>query len=135
MRSTACIRWASSIRSSSSRSLFSARRRQRSPGGVLRVKPASRRLISAIVNPERFVKGQGIPGFPSDEVALRYQTIKGVRAVDYHSFQRAVRLIESGTVPIHKLHTHHYPLEAAADAVRSLTIPGERPAISITIEP
>ncbi|MBW2271067.1 MAG: zinc-binding dehydrogenase [Deltaproteobacteria bacterium] len=81
------------------------------------------------------LKGGGIPNFPSDEVAMRYQTIKGVRAVDYHSFQRAVRLIESGRVPIHEFHTHHYPLEAAADAVRALNSPDERPVIAVTVEP
>ena len=80
-------------------------------------------------------RGNGIPGFPSDDVAMRYQTIKGVRAVDYQSFRQAVRAIESGRVPIERLHTHHFPLEAAADAVRALTNPTERAAISITIEP
>jgi threonine dehydrogenase-like Zn-dependent dehydrogenase len=80
-------------------------------------------------------RGNGVPDFPSDEVAMRYQTIKGVRAVDYKSFQQAVRLIESGDVAVEKLHTHHFPLEAAADAVRALTDSADRPAISITIEP
>jgi len=80
-------------------------------------------------------RGRAIPGFPSDEVAMRYQTIRGVRAVDYRSFQQAVQLIESRSVPIHRLHTHSYPLEAAADAVRTLMNGGERPAISITVEP
>ena len=43
--------------------------------------------------------------------------------------------VAAGTVPIERLHTHHFPLEAAADAVRTLTAAGDRPAISITIEP
>lgn len=82
------------------------------------------------------IKGRGgIPAFPSDDVAMRYQTIKGVRAVDYHSFQRAVRLIESGSVPVHELHTHRFPLEAAAEAVLSLTEPRDRPVIAVSIEP
>jgi len=83
------------------------------------------------------IKGgdQGISGFPTDEVAMRYQTLKGVRSVDYHSFRRAVRLIESGTVPIERLHTRHYPLEAAEDAVRALMTSGDEPVISVTIEP
>ncbi|MCH2172487.1 zinc-binding dehydrogenase [Myxococcota bacterium] len=81
------------------------------------------------------LKGRGISDFPTDDVALRYQTLKGVRAVDYQSFQRAVRLIESGEVPIEKLHTHHFPLESAVEAVRTLATPEDRPAISITVEP
>lgn len=76
-----------------------------------------------------------IPGFPSDEVLMRYQTIKGVRSVDYKSFRRAVQLIESGTVPVEKLHTHHFPLESAWDAVHALAGESDRPAISVTVEP
>ncbi len=81
------------------------------------------------------LKGAGIPGFPTDQVAMRYQTIKGVRAVDYHSFRRAVALIEAGTIPVEKLHTHHFPLEEAAEALRTLIDSGDHGAISITIEP
>jgi threonine dehydrogenase-like Zn-dependent dehydrogenase len=80
-------------------------------------------------------RDNGIPGFPSDEVAMRYQTIKGVRAVDYQSFEQAIRVIESGRVPIGRLHTHHFPLEQALDAVRTLNTPADRASISITIEP
>ena len=66
---------------------------------------------------------------------MRYQTIKGVRAVDYHSFRQAVSLIESGRIRVDRLHTHSYPLEAAADAVRTLLHSEDHPAISITVEP
>jgi threonine dehydrogenase-like Zn-dependent dehydrogenase len=76
----------------------------------------------------------GVPGFPSDEIAMRWQTIKGVRAVDRNSFQQAVRLLESGWLPVERLHTHSFPLEQAADAVRALTDPAAH-AIAITIEP
>jgi threonine dehydrogenase-like Zn-dependent dehydrogenase len=58
-----------------------------------------------------------------------------VRTVDYRSYQQAIRLIESGRVPIERLHTHHFPLEQAAEAVRTLTAKTDHPAISITIEP
>ena len=83
------------------------------------------------------LKGPGgrIPGFPTDEVAMRWQTIKGVRAVDYRSFRQAVRLIESGRVPVQRLHTHSFALEDAAAAVRTLTASSPDPAIAITIEP
>ena len=76
-----------------------------------------------------------IPGFPSDEIIMRYQTVKGVRSVDYNSFQLAVKLIESGAIPVEKMHTHHFPMESAVEAVRSLVDSPSTPAISITIEP
>jgi threonine dehydrogenase-like Zn-dependent dehydrogenase len=79
--------------------------------------------------------GRTVDGFPSDEVAMRYQTIKGVRAVDFRSFQQAVRLLEAGTVPVHLMHTHHFPLADAATAVRTLVDGGDHPAISVTVEP
>ena len=80
-------------------------------------------------------RGGGIPDFPSDEIIMRYQTVKGVRSVDYNSFQLAVKLIESATLPVEKMHTHHFPMESAAEAVRSLAGSDSAPAISITIEP
>jgi threonine dehydrogenase-like Zn-dependent dehydrogenase len=81
------------------------------------------------------LKGRaGVAGFPSDELAMRYQTLRGVRAVDYRSFQLAVRAIEAGRVPVERLHTHRFPLADAALAVRTLTAP-ERSAIAVAIEP
>ena len=87
-------------------------------------------------------RGRGVPGFPTDEIAMRYQTIRGVRTVDYRSYQHAVRLIESGRVPVERLHTHHFPLEQATEALKTLAggASGDangdrRAAISITLEP
>lgn len=80
-------------------------------------------------------RGRGVPDFPTDEVAMRFQTIRGVRAVDYRSFRQAIRLLESQDPVLERLHTHHFPLEQSAAAVRALTAAGDRPAISITIEP
>jgi threonine dehydrogenase-like Zn-dependent dehydrogenase len=76
-----------------------------------------------------------VPAFPSEEVAVRQQTLRGVRAVDYPSFRQAIALIESGRVPVEKLHTHHFPLESAAEAVHTLADAGKHGAISITVEP
>ena len=76
-----------------------------------------------------------VDGFPSDDLAMRYQTVKGVRSVDYHSFRRAVHLIESRAVPVERLHTHEFPLEDALHAVRTLSGETGGDAISITIEP
>ena len=80
-------------------------------------------------------RGRGVDGFPSDDVAMRYQTVIGVRTVDYHSYRQAVRLIESGSLPVERLHTHHFPLEQAADAVQTLVQAGKHQAVSITVEP
>jgi threonine dehydrogenase-like Zn-dependent dehydrogenase len=80
------------------------------------------------------LKGRGVPEFPADEVAMRRLSIRGVRAVDHRSFRQAVALIESGSLPLERLHTHHFPLERASEAIRTLTADAG-PAISITVEP
>lgn len=80
-------------------------------------------------------RDRGVDGFPSDDVAMRYQTVIGVRTVDYHSYRQAVRLIESGNLPVDLLHTHHFPLEQAAEAVQTLVQAGIHEAVSITVEP
>ncbi len=79
-------------------------------------------------------RGNGVPGFPVDDVALRRIRIVGVRAVDPRSFRDAVRLLEQQTARVAPLHTHHVALDRAADAVRTLTDPSAA-AIAITIEP
>lgn len=79
-------------------------------------------------------RDNGVPGFPVDDVALRRIRIVGVRAVDPRSFRNAVRLLEQRTTLVAPLHTHHFPLARAADAVRTLTDPSAG-AIAITIEP
>jgi threonine dehydrogenase-like Zn-dependent dehydrogenase len=79
-------------------------------------------------------RGNGVPGFPVDDVAMRRLRIVGVRAVDHRSFRNAVRLLERAPRFLERMHTHHFPLDAAADAVRALTDPTAG-AIAITIEP
>lgn len=81
------------------------------------------------------LKGRGVPDFPTDEIAMRRLTVRGVRAVDHRSFRRAIELIESGRQPLERLHTHDFPLAEAGEAVRTLTASAEHPAIAITIEP
>lgn len=76
----------------------------------------------------------GIDGFPSDEVAVKALTLRGVRGVDRRSFRRAIRLIEAAHRPLDRLHTHHFPLEAAAAAVQTLGDPAAR-AVAVTVEP
>lgn len=81
------------------------------------------------------LKGRGVPDFPTDEIAMRRLTIRGVRAVDHRSFRQAIALIESGRLPLERLHTHHFPLAEAGDAIRTLAASAERAAIAITVEP
>jgi threonine dehydrogenase-like Zn-dependent dehydrogenase len=76
-----------------------------------------------------------LENFPSDEVVLRMLEIRGVRAVDYASFQQAIRVIEGRKIPLERLHTHEFPLERAADAVRTLSGETGSGAIHVTIEP
>lgn len=79
-------------------------------------------------------RDNGVPGFPVDEVAMRRLRLVGVRAVDHRSFRNAVRLLERSAGFLERMHTHHFALGSAADAVRTLTDPSAA-AIAITIEP
>jgi threonine dehydrogenase-like Zn-dependent dehydrogenase len=74
------------------------------------------------------VKGfKPVPDFISDLAVLKEVTIKGVLGVTSRSYEAAIRLIESGKVPLEKLHTHDFALEDAERAIQTLggEIPGE----------
>ena len=74
------------------------------------------------------VKGmKEVPGFVSDKAVLKELTIKGAMGVTWSAYDSAIRLIESGSVPIEKMHTHNFALEDAELAIRTLAreIPGE----------
>ena len=66
------------------------------------------------------MKGNAVDGFPTDEIAMRRLTIKGVRAVDTANFKRAVALIETSPDLVAQLHTHNCSLEDAAKAIELL---------------
>jgi threonine dehydrogenase-like Zn-dependent dehydrogenase len=53
-------------------------------------------------------------------------TIKGAIGVTSSGYTSAIRTIESGRVPIAKMHTHNFKLEEAELAIRTLAreIPG-----------
>ena len=80
------------------------------------------------------LKGRAVGDFPTDEVAMRSLTVRGVRASGHRSVEQAVRLLESGRVPVARMHTHHFALADAADAVLTLGSP-DAGAIAVTIEP
>jgi threonine dehydrogenase-like Zn-dependent dehydrogenase len=74
------------------------------------------------------VKGfKPVADFVSDLIVVKELTIKGAFGVTNRSYAAAIRLIESGRVPLHKLHTHDFRLEDADLAIRTLAgqVPGE----------
>lgn len=76
-----------------------------------------------------------LPDFNPDDIILHQITVKGVLGVNYHSFRRAIDLINSGNVPLHQMHTHAFPLEQAEQAIATLAGDTAAPAINVTIEP
>src|SRR6185369_2246624 len=72
------------------------------------------------------VKGfKPVPDFISDLIVVKEITIKGAFGVTYASYDAAIRLIESGSVALERMHTHDFPLEQAALAIETLA--GEAP--------
>jgi len=60
-------------------------------------------------------------------VVVKEITIKGAFGVNWRAYESAIRLIESGRVPLERMHTHDFPLEQADLAIRTLggAVPGE----------
>ena len=74
------------------------------------------------------VKGfKAVPEFLSDLIVVKELTIKGALGVTSRAYRSAIRLIESGRVPLENMHTHDFPLEQAEHAIQMLAgeIPGE----------
>ncbi|HVN86737.1 MAG TPA: zinc-binding dehydrogenase [Candidatus Binatia bacterium] len=75
------------------------------------------------------VKGfKPVPDFISDLVVAKEIKITGALGVTSKSYQAAIRLIESGRMPLlGKMHTHEFPLEQAEHAIQMLAgdLPGE----------
>ena len=67
------------------------------------------------------VKGfKPVPDFVSDLVVVKEITITGAFGVTWRAYESAIRLIESGRVPLERLHTHDFPLEQAELAIQTL---------------
>jgi len=74
------------------------------------------------------VKGlKPVPDFLSDLVVAKEITIQGAFGVTSRAYAAAIRLIESGRVPLEKMHTHDFRLEDAERAIQTLAgeLPGE----------
>jgi threonine dehydrogenase-like Zn-dependent dehydrogenase len=71
------------------------------------------------------VKGfKSVPDFVSDLIVVKEATIVGAFGVTSRAYSSAIRLIESGVVPLERLHTHEFALEDAEEAI--LTLAGQR---------
>ncbi len=74
------------------------------------------------------VKGfKPIPDFVSDKIVLKEISIRGAIGVTVGAYERAIRMLEAGRVPIEKMHTHEFRLRDAETAIRTLAreVPGE----------
>ncbi len=76
------------------------------------------------------VKGfKPIDDFVTDKIVLKEVRLQGAIGVTSSGYESAIRLIESGRVPVEKMHTHDFPLHEAEEAI--LTLAGERSERSI----
>lgn len=74
------------------------------------------------------IKGfQPVPDFVSDLIVVKEVTIRGAFGVTARAYDAAIRLIESGRVPLARMHTHDFALADAERAIQMLAgeIPGE----------
>jgi threonine dehydrogenase-like Zn-dependent dehydrogenase len=72
------------------------------------------------------VKGfKPVPDFVSDLIVVKEVTIRGAFGVTARAYDAAIRLIESESVPLARLHTHDFALADAERAIRTLA--GEEP--------
>ena len=67
------------------------------------------------------VKGfKPVPDFMSDLIVVKEITIRGAFGVTAPAYDAAIRLIESGRVPIERMHTHDFGLADAELAIQML---------------
>ena len=80
--------------------------------------------------------GHEMPGFPLDEVMLRYIKVVGARGSSEWATGQAIRLVESGRYPLHLMHSHSLPIDQVEHACRMLggEVAGETP-LHISIVP
>lgn len=74
------------------------------------------------------VKGfKPIPDFVSDKIVMKEISIRGAIGVTASGYTSAIRLLESRTTPVAKMHTHDFDLREAELAIRTLAreIPNE----------
>jgi threonine dehydrogenase-like Zn-dependent dehydrogenase len=72
-------------------------------------------------------------GVMPDMLITKEITIKGVRGRRAAELKKALRLIESGKYPLHKLSTHKFSIEETEKALLTIGGEGERDAIHISV--
>ncbi|MGE0623442.1 MAG: zinc-binding dehydrogenase [Pseudomonadales bacterium] len=95
------------------------------------VKPGGRIVLAG-------VKGfKAIDDFVSDLIVMKEVTIHGAIGVTSSGYRSAIRLIESGRIPIEQMHTHNFSLENADLAIRTLAreVEGDESIHSCLIPP
>jgi threonine dehydrogenase-like Zn-dependent dehydrogenase len=72
--------------------------------------------------------GKAIPDFISDIAVTKEVTMRGVIGVTSSGYRSAIRLLESRSVPVEKMHTHDFALRDAEQAIKTLAgeVPGDR---------
>ncbi len=72
----------------------------------------------------------------TDLIVDKAITVTGAFGVDSPAYQEAIRIIEAGSVPLGRLHTHTFGLDDTEQAIRTLggEIPGEE-AVHVSIQP
>ncbi len=84
------------------------------------------------------VKGfKPVDNFVSDYIVMKEINIKGAIGVTSSGYKAAIRLIESGRVPMERMHTHDFDLAEASLAIRTLArqVPGDESIHSCLIPP
>ena len=78
-----------------------------------------------------------VEDFVSDLIVMKEINIRGAIGVTSSGYRAAIRLIESGTVPVADMHTHDFALEDATLAIRTLAreIEGDESIHSCLIPP
>jgi threonine dehydrogenase-like Zn-dependent dehydrogenase len=72
-------------------------------------------------------------GFYPDMLTVKEITVKGVRGRTAKELKKALRIIESGKYPLHKLSTHKFSIEETEKALLTIGGEGERGAIHISV--
>jgi threonine dehydrogenase-like Zn-dependent dehydrogenase len=82
------------------------------------------------------LKGRRPISLVTDAIIQKGATVVGAYSVDARAYLDAIRIIESGTVPFEKLHTHTFGLDEAGRAIETLAgeVPGQR-AVHVSIAP
>jgi threonine dehydrogenase-like Zn-dependent dehydrogenase len=98
-----------------------------------------RDAIEAVAFGGRIVLAGGKGGRPlevvTDRLFAKGVTVVGAYGVDYRAYAQAINIIESGRLPLERLHTHTFGLADAALAVQTLAGETGESAMHVSISP